>query len=119
MSKSKVEREFSRERVPVKFTTPTGLEVELFRIGTLAYCLGRSPQTIRKWEVGGIIPKTPFKNNRGMRLYTQEQIDIIVKYAEKSHIKSGSRICESKFTENTFNAFRELNKKYLGKDIAE
>lgn len=116
---AKFDREFVQERAPVDFVTPTGLKVQLFSIGTLAWFLGRSPQTIRQWEIGGIIPKTPFKNARGARLYTQEQIDAIVKYAEKSKIKTGSRICETKFTENTFKAFRELNIKYLGKNAVE
>ena len=34
-----------------------GEELELFYVDRLACELGRTPQTIRKWEVSGILPK--------------------------------------------------------------
>ena len=48
------------ERLPwgkaIPYTSPTGKETVLYGIGMLAEALGRKPQTIRKWEISGIIP---------------------------------------------------------------
>jgi len=57
---------------------PTGL----YRIGSLALALNRKPNTIRKWEVQGIIPNSSMMSSspdqRGKRrLYTREQIETL------------------------------------------
>ena len=37
-----------------------GVEVVMYSIGDLAQELGRESQTIRKWELNGVIPPTRF-----------------------------------------------------------
>lgn len=89
---------------------------ELYYINDLAYALGRTPQTVRKWEISGVIPKTPFKDNFGRRLYTKEQIETIVRIAEECNIKQGYSIANTSFSAKIHKAFAELNKKYFNKE---
>lgn len=93
-----------------------GIEHELFYVGHLAFALGRSVQTIRKWEIAGIIPPTIFKDKFNRRLYTQEQIGIMVTVAEECAIKQGSSIANTPFSRRVHKAIDLLNKKYLNKD---
>lgn len=97
----------------IPYTSPTGVETTLYNIGTLAEALGRTSQTIRKWEVGGIIPPTPFKQN-GQRLYSKEHIEALVKSAEKSKIKQGSNISKTAFTKRAFKDFNDIYIKFFG-----
>lgn len=90
-----------------------GKEIELFYISTLAYALGRSEQTIRKWEISGVLPNSCFRDNHGRRMYTQEQIDIIVSIAEECRIKQGASIANTSFSVKVHKALAEHNKKYL------
>jgi DNA-binding transcriptional MerR regulator len=97
-----------KESIKVKMN---GTETELFYIGYLAFCLGRSVQTIRKWEISGVIPSC-FKDRGGRRLYSQEQIDIIVSIAEECKIKQGLSIANTNFSQKVHKALKELNQKY-------
>lgn len=90
-----------------------GEELELFYIDTLASELGRTPQTIRKWEVSGILPRPIFKDSMGRRLYSQEQIDVIVACAEKSNVRQGYSVANTNFSVRVHEALKELNKKYI------
>lgn len=96
----------------VLYKTPTGIETTLYSIGTVAEALGRTRQTIRKWEVGGIIPPTPFKIN-GIRMYSTEHIDALVKCAEQAHLKNGSAISQTTFTKHIYEEFDKINKKFF------
>lgn len=90
-------------------------EVNLFYIERLASELGRTPQTIRKWEVSGILPKPIFRDKLGRRLYSQEQIDVIVACAEKSNVRQGYSVANTNFSVRVHDALNKLNKeKYLG-----
>lgn len=91
-----------------------GEEVNLFYIERLASELGRTPQTIRKWEVSGILPKPIFRDKLGRRLYSLEQIDTIVECAEKSNVRQGYSVANTNFSVRVHNALNELNKKYIG-----
>lgn len=91
-----------------------GEEVNLFYIERLASELGRTPQTIRKWEVSGILPKPIFRDKLGRRLYSLEQIDTIVECAEKSNVRQGYSVANTNFSIRVHNALNELNKKYIG-----
>ena len=91
-----------------------GEEVNLFYIDRLASELGRTPQTIRKWEVSGILPKPIFRDKLGRRLYSLEQIDTIVECAEKSNVRQGYSVANTNFSIRVHNALNELNKKYIG-----
>ena len=88
---------WSRE---VSYTSPTGVETKLYSISVLANALGRATQTIRKWEVSGILPKTPFKDKQGNRLYSIAQINSIVKSAERSRLQQGKKMSGLKFSES-------------------
>lgn len=96
----------------IEYTTPTGIKTTLYNIGVLAEALGRTSQTIRKWEIGGVIPPTPFKQN-GQRLYSMEHIEALVKGAEKSKIKIGSAISQTAFTQRAFKDFEEINDRFF------
>lgn len=99
----------------VPYTSPTGVQTTLYGIGTVADALGRTPQTIRKWEIGGVIPLTPFKIG-GRRMYSDEHIDALVFYAEKSHIRPGVSISNTAFSKNVYKKYEELYKYFFVKD---
>lgn len=94
--------------------TLNGEELELFYIERLANELGRTPQTIRKWEVSGILPKPLFRDKQGRRLYTLEQINTIVECAEQSNLRQGYSVANTNFSNRVYKALDELNKKYTG-----
>lgn len=94
--------------------TINGEVIELFYIEKLASELGRTPQTIRKWEVSGILPKPIFKDKVGRRLYSLEQINAIVDCAEKSNVRIGYSIANTNFSVRVHKALNEINNKYIG-----
>jgi hypothetical protein len=93
-----------------------GEDIELFYISTLAEALGRTPQTIRKWEVAGILPDCLFRDKLGRRMYSADQIKAIVEIAEKSHVRQGYSVANTNFSPRVFEALAELNKKYIPKE---
>lgn len=108
------------ERVPwgkeIPYTSPTGYETTLYTIGTVAEAIGRTTQTIRKWEVGGIIPPTPFKQ-KGKRLYSKEHIDAIVTCAERAKIKQGARsVHQTNFSNWVYKEFEKINDLFFNND---
>lgn len=100
---------------PLKKTCklPNGETVELFYIGTLAKSLGRTTNLVRKWEISGTIPDPCFRDKFNCRLYTQEQIDIIVRCAEEAKIQQGRRIPQS-FKHRLYKELDKLKQKYKG-----
>ena len=98
--------------VKKNFVLPNGQKIELFYIGTLASALGRSTNAIRKWEIAGVIPDPCFKDERGRRLYSQEQIDTIVHCAEKAKIKQGLSIANTSFSTWVHKELAVLRDKY-------
>lgn len=101
---------------------PNGKKVVLYPVSVLSEALGRSNQTIRKWEIAGILPRTMFEDSRKCRLYSKEQIDIIVKCAEECHVSQGSAISRTPFKKRVHEELAKLAKKYLrkrGTKIAE
>ena len=106
-------REKSYNKKSFEYTSPTGVKTTLYSIGELADRLGRSPQTVRKWEIGGILPPTPFKISR-VRYYSEEHIQLIVESAEKSKIKVGKAINDTQFSSRCYKGFEELNKLFFG-----
>ena len=93
---------------------PNGEVIDLYPIGVLAKALDRTALTIRRWEREGIIPDTFFVNSRGHRMYSQEQIDIIVQCANEAQIKKGYSILSTEFSELCKYRLGELLKKYKG-----
>ena len=97
----------------VPYTFPNGIKTKLYTIGSLASALGRSSATVRKWEISGILPKTPFKSSAGRRLYTQEQIGAVVAVAETVKIGQGKDMHKSDFGRKCEKEFNKLNEKYM------
>lgn len=91
----------------IPYTSPTGKQTTLYNIGTVAAAIGRTAQTIRRWEVAGIIPPTPFKQGN-RRLYSQEHLDSLVRNAEKYRVTMGIRISKA-FTKRLIKEFQEIN----------
>lgn len=98
------------------FKLPNGQVIELFYIGTLANALGRTTNTIRKWEIAGIIPDPCFQDAYGRRLYSQEQIDAIVRCAERAKITQGLSIANTSFSQWCHKELDALKEKYKGEN---
>lgn len=68
---------------------------EFFAISHVAKALGYSVQSIRAWEDKGVMPRTPYRSprtrgavaggrsNKGRRLWTREQIEGLLRLAQK------------------------------------
>lgn len=101
-----------KNREGLKMTLKNGVQVELFPIGELADYLGRTTQTVRKWELSGVLPNTLFRNKRGYRLYTREQIMLIGKTAEETQLMTGRQYSKIKFSKLVKERLAKLNLKY-------
>ena len=95
-----------------EYKLPNGEIIELFYIGALASALGRSTNAIRKWEIAGVIPDPCFRDEQGRRLYSQEQIDVIVRCAERAQIKQGLSIANTSFSTWVHKELAILREKY-------
>jgi hypothetical protein len=74
-----------------KFYFVNGVEMEFFGIRALAVALGRSPETIRRWEATRIMPRLSywrhFENPRARRrLWTRSQIEEVVRIAREEGV---------------------------------
>ena len=98
-------------RTSVK-TTYKGQELTLYYMNALCEATGRTAQTLRKWELAGIIPKTPFRDNTNKRLYLQEHIDAIVECIESCKIVQGKNIADTNFKAKVYKRFNDRNRKY-------
>ncbi len=101
-----------RNNNPKLFSFPNGNTIEVYTIGELCYEVGRTPDAIRKWELSGILPPTCFRDSRGRRLYTQEQIDVIRLCAEKSKLGQG-RNSLLRFKRYVSKELKKLEAKYI------
>lgn len=70
----------------------------------------RTSQTIRLWERKRIIPPATYKIS-GIRLYTKEQVDVIVRIAVEEDIRQGRKMENTNFSERVWEAFEELANK--------
>lgn len=98
----------------ITYTSPTGKETTLYNIGMIADAIGRTSQTIRKWEISGIIPPTPFKQGT-KRLYSKEHVECLVRNVEKYHVTMGVRISKS-FSKKVYKEFQEINDYFFKED---
>ena len=96
-------------------TLPNGESVTLYPISYLAVRLGRDTQTIRKWEVGGVLPESMFRDKNKNRLYSEEQIDAITKIAEKCKISQGRRLANTNFSRYCHEELNAIKERYLKK----
>lgn len=99
----------------VKTIKVNGENYELFPVGVLAEELGRTSQTVRKWEIAGVLPDSLFKDKMQRRYYTREQINVIVRTAEECNLKQGSTTAH--FSKKVHKALEEHNKIYLKGDV--
>lgn len=98
------------------YDTPIGKE-RLFPIAKLSQKLTdagypRDVQTVRKWEVKGVIPPAIFRHG-GKRLFSEEQIDTIVAVVVKYDLRQGAPITGD-FIADVWEAVDVVNNKYLG-----
>lgn len=91
---------------------PNGDIETMYPISRLAEEMGRGTPTIRKWEIGGIIPKAIFRDKNGRRYYTEEQIQTILDVAQKCNVRQGYSICNTGFPKRVFEAWDSINAKY-------
>lgn len=56
----------------------TSREVWMYTSGALSQALDRQTQTLRLWEKQGIMPTALYRDTRGRRLYTEDQVRGIV-----------------------------------------
>jgi hypothetical protein len=59
------------------------VEVWMYSTGALAHSLSRSSQTVRLWEKNGVLPTAMYRDDRGRRMYTQDQVEMVVGVFEK------------------------------------
>ena len=101
-----------------KYYQIDGENILLFPISKLSQALTdagypRDVQILRKWEVWGILPPSIFstgKVNR-KRLYSKEQIEVIVAVAKHCNIRQGSSL--KKFSELVWKNLEILNSKFV------
>ncbi len=80
-------------RVP-RYKKPTILqtgdgkgEIRLFSVGALAHFLSRSVQSVNHWEKIGILPRTPYRDDRSRRFYTPAMMyDVRVQVGTKRRL---------------------------------
>jgi DNA-binding transcriptional MerR regulator len=96
---------------PIEYKIPNGVTY-LYSIYYLARLLNRTTQVVRKWELSGIIPRTPFKTKRGTRLYTYEQIYCVVKCAAHFNVRKGVSIKDTGFTDAVRRGYNILSDYY-------
>lgn len=65
-----------------------GVQVEVLSTGQVADTLGRTPQMLRNWERGGLIPASSFNDTH--RLYTRRQARLVQALAETIATHGGS-----------------------------
>lgn len=103
-------------RKRAKATLPNGKVVELYSIGELAFRVGRAAEVVRKWEIAGIIPPTCFHDKNGCRMYTLEQINLIVDTATECRLFRGRQISKTGFPEKIAKRWKPLIDSYFKKE---
>ena len=101
-------------RAKTESTIVGGVRMELYPIGKLAERIGRSPLTVRRWHRDGIIPKAMFKNGRGWRMYTSEEIGVLSLLFEECGMRQGLPIEETSFSKRAVEEMEKLKNKYKG-----
>lgn len=74
----------------VEWDVGGGKILKLFTLGMLAQALTKSPRTLYKWEAKGLLPETPYRTEKGDRLYTVTQVEEIrAKLAQLGKLEPG------------------------------
>jgi hypothetical protein len=99
-----------------KIYTVAKKDIMLYPISYLAFKLSkalkdeRTTQTIRKWEVNGVIPPSIFRIGT-KRLYSAEQVETICRVAKECNIRQGSSASLSEFSNKIFVELKKVNDK--------
>ena len=99
------------QRYPQTIKMPNGEYLTLYPISTVAEAVGRSVKTIRRWELAGIIPPSGFRDRNNARMYTEEQIVLITKCAEKAKINV-TRLGDTTFSKKVYEGMKKLREEY-------
>lgn len=89
-----------------------GSTLKLYYIGALSKATGKSVNTIRLWELNGVIPETCFRDSSGARLYSLEQIKIITEAVKKYRPRRGTLIASTLFSNVLRKQLLELYEDY-------
>ena len=97
-----------------------GEKREFFLISHLAKALGYSVQSIRAWEAAGLMPRTPYRSprtknpvaagrsNKGKRLWTREQVEAILRIANKHKVILNKKPPTAAFAREVNEAYSKL-----------
>lgn len=89
-----------------------GRTTQFYTIGALAKALNRKTVTVRRWEINGLIPVSPWRSpsqyERGkQRLYSRELIEAIVQIAREEGVLNpyGRNIGQTRFKDRVYETF--------------
>ena len=82
-------------------------EITVYSVADLGRQINRTAQTIRKWELDGIIPEAK-RDQVGRRIYSEEQVKAIVDTVLEYRFQTGQNIRETGFPEAVRAALREV-----------
>lgn len=79
--------------------TVQGTQIDLFEVRALGKALGRQAVTVRSWEAKGWLPRAVFrtvppakgvpgKENKGRRMYSRHQIELVLRVANETGVLS-------------------------------
>jgi hypothetical protein len=103
--------------------TVDGSDYDLLGIGHLARAVGRSPSTVKRWQLLGLLPEAPYilnpaKSNIRRRWYLATYVDslaqIMAMYYPKARL---DRTCWTPFREQAHDAFARLVLPLVGDSV--
>lgn len=106
-------------KIEGKFISVQGVTLEVFPISVLVDKLNkitnqeRTPQTIRKWELKGVIPKCSFRY-KSRRYFHMKQIEAICKIAKEEDIRQGRDFADTNFVARVWEELPKLTKSLVG-----
>ena len=78
------------KRMKIILKDGTSRVTDMYSLGQVAYRMGISPITLRKWESQKILPVSAYRSKGGHRLYTQDEFEIILR-VYKQHSAANER----------------------------
>lgn len=100
-----------------EYTIPLVGKIVLYPISKISQVLTdagypRDTQTIRKWELSGVIPTAPFRNKLN-RLYSAKHIEELVRAVVECDIKRGIAIESTDFSERVCRYWIKVGKELM------
>jgi hypothetical protein len=92
-------RPYRNPKEPWTFKLPTDQIIELYTTGELAKRLDKSYQSTWRMIRRSEIPATPFKHPNGDKLYSTDQISLIVECAKEFDLRNGVSVKSTGFIE--------------------